>query len=419
MGQIVLSKGFEDYASVADALSGVIENMQSRGREQIVDVKESYARIAARDYLAKSNVPAFPTSHMDGFAVFSADLEHATARATVRLKTKGSGKLAVPSTSSLSHGEAVRVATGGRLPSGADAVLPLESVREDGGLIEVSKPPQSGDLVYPAGADVRKGDLILSSGQLIRAQDVGMLIGLGVLRVKVRSRPTVSVIATGSELSNSPHPPRGKVRNSHSSVLVRLCEGQGCIASDRGVVADDVHEIRRAIQESATDSDFVITLGGTSIGRHDHAGEAVRSLSPDVIFHGLKMDRGRVTGVAVVAGKPVLMAPGPVQGAVNAFILLGIPVIRRLTGTKEREVLVPCKLGSDWKARERFADFQKIVYVKLSTGRESTAEPLCGETESMKVLSQADGFIWVPEDVTRMNRGSGVTVRMLPGFSGF
>ena len=414
-----MPKGFEDYTSVGDALGGVIENMRSRSREQAVDVKESYGRIAARDYLAQSRLPAYPTSHMDGFAVISVDLRRATAKEPIQLRVKGSGKLGDPSAAPIRHGEAARVSTGGRLPLGADAVLPLEAVHEGGGTIEVSSVPQPGDHVYPGGADVQKGDLILSSGQLIRAQDIGLLISLGILRVEVRCPPTVSVIATGSELSNSPRPPSGKVRNSHSPVLVRLCEAQRCRALDRGLVADDVHEIRRAIRESLADSDFVITLGGTSIGRHDLAGEAVRSLSPKVMYHGLKMDRGRVTGVAVVTSKPVLMAPGPIQGAVNAFILLGIPVIRRLTGTKEREVLVPCKLGSDWKARKRFADFQKILYVKLSTGRQSIAEPLIGETESMKVLSQADGFIWVPEDVTRMDKGTDVTVRMLPGFSGF
>jgi molybdopterin biosynthesis enzyme len=188
---------------------------------------------------------------------------------------------------------------------------------------------------------------------------------------------------------------------------------------DRGIVPDDPRAIRRSINQALAQSDFVITLGGTSVGRHDDVGDALRSLRPSVLFHGLKMDRGRVTGVAVVGGKPLLMAPGPIQGGVNAFILLGIPIIRRLAGAKQREFLMPCKLGSDWVARERFADFQKVVYVKLSVGAENTAEPLWGETESLKVLTDADGYIWIPEGVTRLTAGSDVTVRMLPGFSGF
>jgi molybdenum cofactor synthesis domain-containing protein len=296
-------------------------------------------------------------------------------------------------------------------------VLPLEAVREESGMLRVPFSPKRGDHVYPQGGDIGRGDLIIAAGQTIRAQDVGLLLALGIPRVKVHRRPVVTVIATGSELSNSIRPPRGKVRNSHGPILLRLCEAQGCKTTDGGVVADDPPALRRSIRRALADSDLVVTLGGTSVGRHDDVGEAVRALGPSVMFHGLKMDRGRVTGVAVLGGKPLIMAPGPIQGAVNAFILLGIPIIRRLTGAKKRETLVPCKLGGGWVARERFADFQKVVYVKMKLGKENIAEPLSGETESLKVLTDADGYIWVPEGVTQLVRGSVVTVRLLPGFS--
>jgi molybdopterin molybdotransferase len=129
------------------------------------------------------------------------------------------------------------------------------------------------------------------------------------------------------------------------------------------------------------------------------------------------MDRGRVTGIAVVGGKPVLMMPGPIQGAMNAFVLFGVQIIDLMSRSGSRLLEVDTWMGESWEARKRFPDFAKVVYVKLRSGQETVAEPLSGETESIKVLSEADGYVLVPENVTRMEKGSAVRVRLLPGFS--
>ena len=157
--------------------------------------------------------------------------------------------------------------------------------------------------------------------------------------------------------------------------------------------------------------------GGTSVGRADLVGEAVRSLVPDVFVHGIKMDRGRVAGIAVVEGKPVLMMPGPIQGAMNAFILLGARVIGWLQGGERMGVEVSCPLEGQWEARKRFSHFRKVLYVKLVPGDRTSARPLAGDTESIKVLCEADGYVIVPEEVARLAEGSVVRVNLLPGFS--
>jgi molybdopterin molybdotransferase len=412
-----LGRDLDDYSSVGEALTSVLGGLRARRKVETIRTSESYGRVPAHGLTSPRDVPAFATSHMDGFAVISDDLIGASVSSPVHLKVTGSGKLGGAFTPPIEHGEAMRVATGGRLPRKADAVLPIEDAEERDGILLVDSASKRGDHVYPAGGDIAAGETILSAGQPIRAQDIGLLLSLGYSTVRVWRRPTVSVIATGSELTDSEKPSKGEVRNSHAPILLRLCEAQGCRALDQGVVPDDERKIRRAISGALTKSDFVITLGGTSIGRHDVVGEALNSLRPLVMAHGLKMDRGRVTGVAVVRGKPVLMAPGPIQGALNAFILLGIPIIRYLAGTKQREVLVRCTMGQGWTARKRFADFQKVLYVKLVPGEEAIAEPLLGETESMKVLTQADGYVWVREGVNQIAKGTKVTVRLIPGFS--
>ena len=406
----------QDYARVDDVLKEISGRLRQRGEVELVRTREAFGRIAAEDVVSPVDVPSLPASHMDGFAVLAADLRGASDGNAVTLTIRGRGAL-VGRPESAKHGEAVRVLTGGEMPPGADTVLPFETVEEESGHILVRSQPEPGSHVYQVGEDFQRGETVLSAGRPVRSQDLGMLIQLGLTKVRVKKRPRVSIVATGSELTNSSRPARGKVRNSHSQVILRLCEAQGCDAVDGGVVPDVSGKIAAAIRRSLGASDLVIALGGTSMGRHDLTGRVIEKMRPEVIFHGIMMDRGRVTGVAVIGGKPLLMLPGPIQGAMNGFLLLGVPIIRLLSGRTEPNLEIPCTLNSEWKARRRFPNFRKVLYVRLSHGAEVTAEPVLGETESIKVLTSADGYVSVPEEVARLTRGTRLNVTLIPGFS--
>ena len=130
------------------------------------------------------------------------------------------------------------------------------------------------------------------------------------------------------------------------------------------------------------------------------------------------MDRGRVSGVAEVKERPVLMLPGPVQAAMNAFVLLGIPAIWWLSGRKALTQGVPATLKKGWEARKRFEGFTKVVYVRLLRGSEGLeAYPVSKDTESMSVLTESDAFVVVPERTTNMRAGARVLVKLMSGFS--
>jgi len=184
-----------------------------------------------------------------------------------------------------------------------------------------------------------------------------------------------------------------------------------------GIIADRPRALSMALRKALASSDMVLTLGGTSAGGRDYIFSAVSSLQPEVAIHGIKMDRGRVTGIASVRGTPILMMPGPIQAAMNAFLLLGLPLMEKLSRRKNSEFEVPCVLSERWEARRRFSDFRKVFYVKLRKKPQLVAVPLLAETESIKVLAEADGYVVVPENVKRIRSGGPVTVRLLPGFS--
>ena len=352
---------------------------------------------------------------MDGYAVTTKSLRGASPSHPVTLAVVGSVGPGEPSRLRVGRGEAVRVVTGAGVPLGADAVVPVESVTVGEQSIAIGFVPETGSHIYGVGESLRKGALLLSEGCAMRAQDMGLLIGLGRRRIRVYRRPRVSIVPTGSELTSASRPKAGKVPESHSHVFQRFCELLGCDAFVLGVVGDEPRRLERAIRSALSESDLVLTLGGTSAGKYDHVVDVVSGMRPEVIIHGLKLDRGRVTGVASVSGKPLLMMPGPIQAASNAFFILGTPLIDSIAGRKRGQIEIPCTLTDGWAARMKFGGFLKVVYVRLRAGNVMEAQPMSGETESIRILTDSDGYFVAPESVTRLEKGSTVRVRLLPG----
>jgi len=406
-----------EYTGVNEALRLIMTHVRANKNAESIDTVRSYGRILAADAVAPEDVPAAATSHMDGYAVISADLKGATpARPAILAVVDATG----PGDRSKRHlvsGQAILVATGAALPAGADAVVPVESTEVEGREVRVGFAPGQGDHVYKAGQDIRRGELVLLEGHVIRAQDVGILVSFGLRTINVRRRITVAVLATGNELAPASKPRRGKTTESHSPIFLRLSEALGCASLDMGIVRDDPRALGTALHGALARSDFVVTLGGTSAGKRDLVVGAVANLHPDALVHGLRLDRGRVTGLATVKGKPILMLPGPIQAAANAFLVVGVPIITELNRSREAGLSVSCVLGAPWEARRRFSDFQKVVYVRLKAGPPPVAEPITGDTESMKLLTDADGYFLVPENVKRLEAGDHVNVRLVPGFS--
>ena len=429
-----------EYTSVGNAFEKVTHCSRLRPKSEIISIADAYKRVLAENITSKSNIPAYGTSHMDGFAVKAKAIASASRFRPVFLKikprpaTSSSGKPAfhhlnhnTPLSTSSSHdilrsGEAFEIATGGYLPKGADTIIPIEETTIIGNKIKVDYPFPKGAYVYPIGADIKYKELIFSKGQSLRTQDVGVLGGLGIKKVIVIKRPSVGLIPTGSELSDDiDHIAPSQKFNTNSGVIARLIQEADGLPIDFGITSDDIKAIIQKLSNALDTCDLILTMGGTSVGKHDLVQMAINSLGkPGMIAHGMKLDRGRVTGMAVLKGKPIVCLPGPIQAALNAFIVFAYPMIRILSGRLRREtgLIFYANLTKCWQARKNFPDFLKVVYVRLSYCKNSfKAQPLVGETESMSLLSKANGYILVPEKVTKMIAGQTVPVCVLPGFS--
>jgi|SRR5215212_944936 len=428
------------YTSVDSAFEKIEQHVRLTPKSEIVSTVGAYRRVLAENIISKSNIPAYDTSHMDGFAVKAKEISRASRIKPVFLKIRP-WLLTNPSEKSDFHhpnhntpflaswpynilrsGEAFEISTGGYLPKGANTIIPFEEATIIDNEIKVHSPSPKGAFVYPTGIDIKAKQLIFSKGQLLRAQDIGLLASLRIKKVVLFKKPRVGLIPTGSELSDElDHIALGKKFNTNSRIIARLIQEGGGLPIDFGITSDDINAIRQKLYNALETCDLILTTGGTSIGKHDFVQSAIDSIGkPGMLAHGIKLDRGRVAGLALLKRKPIVCLPGPIQAALNVFIVFAYPMIRHLSGRpgKKTSWTFYATLTKSWQARKRFPDFLKVVYVKLSYYKNTfKAEPLAGETESMSLLSKANGYILVPGKVRKMMAGQTVAINLLRGFS--
>jgi molybdenum cofactor synthesis domain-containing protein len=361
---------------------------------------------------------------MDGFAVRFEDIKGTSRVHPVTLRVAHQTGFRNILGASLHKQEAIRISTGGYLPPNADTVVPTEYTEVDhrNRSVNIYSPFTKGSFVSHAGNEIKKKTLLLRKGHVLRCQDLALISMLGISYVTVFRKPRVTIIPTGNELTeNFRDIKKGKVLNTNSRIISRLIESSGGFSLDLGITRDNIYELQTKIMLALPKSDIIITTGGSSVGVQDLVSESINRLGkPGVLVHGIKLDRGRVTGLAVLKRKPIIILPGPVQGTVNGFIVFVLPLLRSMLGlTATKNEVIVGKLVHDWHAREKFQNFLKILYVKIWKSKfgDIHAMPITGETSNISILTRTNGYIMVPEKVTLMKRGQQIKISLLPGLS--
>jgi molybdopterin molybdotransferase len=396
------------YTEVEVALEEIKRHVCVKDEYFELSVEDSIGMVSAANIISERDWPEEDMAHMDGYAV-SFDGGN-------RFRIVGEIKPGFRRIQRINKGEAAYIVTGSSLPIGADAIVRIEECKVDGKFVLVEQKPEKGKYIYRKGSDFKRGTIILRKGERIKTKHIPALLALGYEKIKVKPPLKVSVFATGNELSDRNE--KGKIRNTHSPMIINLLRENGCIPKYFGIIEDDEGEIASEIKKVLKESDMIILTGGTSMGKKDMTVSAIRSLKPEVMFHGVKMDRGRVTCVSSVEGRPVLAMPGPVQATMNALIIFSLPLIKHMMDVKEDDIEVQAKLQAEWKARSGFEDFTKVLYVKLYRKNGMLmAEPITGPTESMRVLFESNGVVIIPSSIKRLKKGSNVSVRLVKGLS--
>jgi molybdopterin molybdotransferase len=386
---------------------------------------KSLGRILYNAINSTVNIPLHDSSHMDGFAVLYDDIKNASNLKPIILKVIREVKLGKIKCEPLEPGQAARIPTGGYLPPKSDTVVPIEysQFNEMDRSVRIFAEFPKGSFISPAGKDITKDKLMFKKGHLLRIQDISLLNSMRVKKLNVYKKPKVAIIPTGSELTNDINEVAyGKILNTNGQIISTLIEASGGIPVDLGITSDNVKMIKSKINNALSQHDIVLTIGGSSVGHKDLIAETINSMGkPGILAHGIKLDRGRVTKIAALKSKPIIILPGPIQGAINAFIVLALPLIRSLIGLSHNNYFfINAQITDNWKARKKFQNFVKILYVRLSyskTNNSIKAEPITGETSNMTVMTRANGYVLVSEKITKIEKENNVQVNLLPGFS--
>jgi molybdopterin molybdotransferase len=277
------------------------------------------------------------------------------------------------------------------------------------GTVEVVRPVAPGENVVRSDEDAAPGATLVSPGRPLRAQDVAMLAAAGVSEIAVHAAPQVTILATGDEVvtPDTPALAPGQVRDALSASIGVLIHEAGGLPVSAAIVPDDRDQLRDALAEAVTTSDFVVICAGSSVGGRDETAAAVASLPDYEIWcHGLAIKPGKPTLLARSGEIPIIGLPGNPRSALVIFRTIGMPLLRRVGGwsVEPRLGSIRARLSRDLPSAAGRLD---VVQVRL---RDDEAEPIFGPSALLSVLTAADGYVIVEEDANGLSAGDAVNV---------
>jgi molybdopterin molybdotransferase len=385
---------------------------------EMVPLEFASGRVLATSVAAGESIPQFPRATMDGYAVRARDTFGASESFPALLEVSGSVAMGQEALTPVLARTAVGIATGGMLPTGADAVLMVEYTQAlDDQTIEVSRPVAPGDNVLQIGEDIPSGAQVLQPGSRLRAQEIGVLAALGMTAIPIYRRPRVAIISTGDEIVPvaTASLPAGKVRDINSYVLGAQVREAGGLCSLQTIVTDDLQALAAACRAVLADHDVVLLSGGSSVGIRDYTVNLLEHLpEAELLVHGIAIRPGKPTILARVGGKIFWGLPGQPVSAMIVFTAFVSPLLARLQGECEVEVrrghTRTAILDRQLPSVHGRADYLRVALsLKGGTLR---ATPVFGKSAMISTLANADGYVVVPEHVEGFDQGSEVTVHL-------
>ena len=347
--------------NISQALSIIQSQCFALGVEKI-DLSEIRGRVLTEEIRADMDLPPFDRSQMDGFAVKTVDVENAP----VKLKIIGESAAGKGFDGAVRAGEAVRIMTGARLPEGADAVQKVELTVEENGFIEILEKTKCGQNINRRGSEIEKGALIFEVGEIVTENMIAAIASSGYAEIAVYKKPRVGILSTGSEIVEIGETPgKDQIRNSNSMML-KVFADRFADAEILPRVADDVENLRAAIDAATRNFDVLITTGGVSVGDYDFTKTVLGDIGAEIFFEKVALKPGKPTVFAKKDDCLIFGLPGnPVSAAVTfhlfarrALMLMqnaadyemkkGYAVCReKIKAAKERDSVLPVSLTID------------------------------------------------------------------------
>ncbi len=385
--------------------------------EEVLASDQSVGRILARDVFSGIDLPEFSRATMDGYAVQARSTFGASESMPALFTIVGSVEMGEIPTVSVKAGQAVRIATGGMLPQGADSVVMVEHTQAlDEHTLEVFKSGAPLQHVMEAGEDFKKGEKVLSRGSPIRPQEMGVLAALGQTRVEVYRQPVVAIISSGDEIVPIEQTPGlSQLRDVNAHTLAGLVPLSGGTPRYLGIAKDNFDDMDRLCRQALAEADMVLISGGSSVGSRDFTLEVLQGLpDSEILVHGVSVSPGKPTILAQCGEKAVWGIPGQVTSAMVVFHVMVRPSIQRICGLREDELgktnEVPAVLNRNLASVQGREDYVRVRL--LRRGEWLCAEPILGKSGLIHTMVKADGLIRIDRDSEGLEEGAEVKVML-------
>jgi molybdopterin molybdotransferase len=394
-----------ELLTVDDALARILERAEPLAPES-VPLGDAAGRVLAEPALARTDLPPFPSSAMDGFAVRAADTPG-------ELPIVARVAAGVPAAEPLAPSTAAAIATGGTVPDGADTVVPIERVVERDGHVEIPERLEPAAHVRPRGGDVRTGEAAVHAGVRLGPAQIGALAAAGVGEVVSSRRPRVAIVATGTELrAPGDELEAGEIYESNRPMLAAMLARFGAEIDLLPVVADDEAAHRVAFEQGLA-ADVLVTTGGVSMGPHDLVRRIEAELGVEELFWGVAVKPGKPLSFGVRGATLVFGLPGnPVSSLVGSLLFVG-PALLALQGASCVGPAYEHGLAGAGLRRNGHRD-EFVRARRTSTDEGVVLEPVSGQESHMIVrAASADALVHVPRGDGRIDEGSAVRYLVL------
>jgi molybdopterin molybdotransferase len=408
-------RAVEDYA----------KRVRPAGAETLA-LLEAPGRVLAEEIVADRELPPFPRATRDGYAVAAVDV----AQPPARLQVVGEVRAGVaPDAISLQWGQAAEIMTGAPVPAGADTVVMIEYTRRDGDVVEVSRSAAAGENVVPAGAEARRGEILLRPGARLTPAAIALAASVGRAQLRVHKRPRVAILATGDEIVEvAVRPGPAQIRNSNSYSLAAQVAQAGGEPIILPVAPDEPARLRQLVEEGLA-TDLLLLTGGVSMGKYDLVEPVLAELGADFFFTGALIQPGRPVVFGDAPGRPepatatgnwkletgnlrspFFGLPGNPVSTMVCFELFARAILEALAGaTPSSLVFLQAKLKSEITTKTGLTRFLPA----LLSGEFERAEVERGRWQGsgdIAATARANCYIVVPPDRERLAAGELVSV---------
>jgi len=403
----------------------LVEEHASRLRplgKELLELQDGAGQVLAEPLFADRNLPPFPRSTRDGYAVRSVDLARLPATLTVIAEIKAGSATPAPA---VGPGQAVSIMTGAPAPEGADAVVMVEYTSREANKVEISKSVAAGENIVPQASEARRGDRLLSPGHCLDYAALAIAASIGRSHLLVYRKPQVAVLSTGDEIVDiDAVPAPGQIRNSNSYSLAAQVQAAGGEPLILPIAPDEIVRLRELITDGL-EADLLLLTGGVSMGKYDLVEQVLAGFQAEFFFTGVQIQPGRpaVFGRIPVSlpaaqessaarNKYVFGLPGNPVSTMVTFELFARPLVEALAGRSPRKLIfLHARLRSEIKTRTGLKRFLPA----LLTGEFDRAEvELLSWQGSGDIVAgaRANCYIVVPEDRDRLSAGDWVPVML-------